>query len=101
MDLQWYDYLRMLTILLCIVALYKLSRDGIMQWDIFTERFKGLWWSMNALLVLVMYSLIENILFNVGFGGRLILAMIVVTFTIHAAFKKDTLIKPDKTERPY
>lgn len=94
-NLQWYDYFRMLTMVLGVVTMYLLARRFVRLRHTYTDRLKELWWVMNAFLVLLIEGTAEQILFDVHWGPRTLLAFFVVCVALRATLRAEGFIKTE------
>lgn len=94
-NLQWYDYLRMCTIFLALIALYISMNRARKSWNTFTERLKELWWAMNALLILLVEGSVEQIIDNTHWGPRTLLGFLVAIVCVRAQLRNEGYVKAD------
>jgi len=96
-NLQWYDYLRMLTMLMTLISLYVSGHHAIRQWDKYTNRLKSLWWAFNAFLLLMFEGSLEQILQNATWGPRTLLSFIVSGVALRAILQGDGFLKDERS----
>ncbi len=92
--LQWYDYLRMITGTLALIALvniWRRYRRDVLQ---YTLRLEQLSLVFMAYLFLVFYGSMEQLLLDVGFGSRTIITFLVTAVACRASFRPEPLVKP-------
>lgn len=94
--IQWYDYLRMLTMLLALVSMYRLSFRAVRMWHDYTSRLKDLWWAMNALLLLLVEGSLEQIILDTTWGPRTLLSFFVTCITFRAVLRNEGFIKGER-----
>lgn len=94
-SLQWYDYFRMVTMTLGVVSMYFLGRRFIRLRKTYTSRLKELWWVLNAFLILLIEGTAEQILFDVHWGPRTLLAFFVVCACLRAVLRAEGFIKSE------
>jgi len=98
--LQWYDYVRMLTVLLAFLALYVSGLRAHRLWSSYTRRLRELWWAFNALLLLIIEGSIEQIILDIPLGPRVILACIISAASLRAVHRNEGFIKTEEVECP-
>ena len=91
-NLQWYDWVRFLTMLLALVSLYLSARRFRKNRKTYTRRLKDLWWAMNALLILVIEGSLEAIVSDVPGGPRTILSFLVSLVCLRATTRDEGYI---------
>lgn len=73
---EWYDVVRVLTAVLCLISMYYLGLRVKNRRRAFSPTEIDLWWGLNAALLVFFVSSIENIVQNNGFGARVVLTFI-------------------------
>lgn len=94
-NLQWFDFLRIGTIVFALIALYMSAKRAHRDWDDFTNRLRELWWAMNALLLLLIEGNAEQIIQNSNWGPRTLLGFMVALACVRAQFRKEGYTKAD------
>lgn len=92
MGFEWYDFVRVGTVVLAFLSLYRLGMEAQMNRDLFTNKLKGLWWSMNVLLLMLMVITIEAIMLDQGFSARPILCFLAVAVSTYNVWKKQPIV---------
>lgn len=95
MDLQWYDFLRMLTATIALASLYLLARTSRVRWRLYTRRIRELSWVLQGWLVLAIEGSIEQIITDVPFGSRNMLSFIIVCVCFRATLRNEGFLKDD------
>lgn len=85
--LQWYDYLRLVTAVLLVVALYGSGRHAFRDWRNYTQRLRELWWVFNAALLLLAEGSIESAVMDNPWGPRVLLNFILSLAAIKAVHR--------------
>lgn len=93
--LEWYDYLRMVTATISLLALYVSGRRAFKNWNDYTERLRELWWVFNAALLLFFEGSIEQIVTDMPWGPRTLLTFMVSTAALRAVIKKGGYLKSE------
>lgn len=86
-SLQWFDYLRMLTCVLMVVALYGSGRRAFKLWSIYTERLRELWWTFNAALLFITEGTIEAIIQDTPWGPRVLLYFLLSIAAVKSTYR--------------
>lgn len=88
MNMQWYDYLRLVTAALALAALYRSGKQVAKNGGSYTRKQRELWWVYNGFLFLLFEGMLEQIALNVVWGPRTILsflfALVALRATLHA-----------------
>lgn len=87
--LEWFDYLRMLNAVIALTACILSCKTAYRNWDHYTSRYRGLWWSLNAFLLLAVEGSIEQILSNVEWGPRNVLTLLACLVCLRAQLKRE------------
>lgn len=93
--LQWFDYLRMGTVVLALLCVYVSVHRAYHHWGEYTDRLRGLWWALNSLLLLMVEGSIEQILQDVQWGARTLLGFIVALGCFVSIRKDEGYTKTD------
>ena len=92
-DFQWYDWVRVLTVALSLVAIVVLFDRARVYWDNYTPKLKDLWWVMNTLLVFLIATTVGDILDNDEEGPLLFFGLVVSAISIRGLVRKERLVK--------
>lgn len=91
-NLQWYDGIRIITMLLALASLYLSARRARKHWNVYTKRLKELWWAFQMLLILVVEGTLEAIIADIPGGPRTILSFIVCFVAFRATLRDEYYI---------
>jgi len=94
--LQWYDYIRCLTVILTSFSLYRFLRRASKEFETYSERLKDLWWVLCALLFLLAEGTIEDIIYDTEGGPRVALALVVAIISVRATRTSGEPLKYEK-----
>jgi hypothetical protein len=75
--MEWYDILRVFTVVFATASLYISARRAWKQWNNYTQRLQELVWAVQAFLVLMIEGSIEGIVADVPGGPRTILSVLI------------------------
>ena len=95
-NLEWYDILRVFTILFSLTALYISARRARNFWELYTQRLRELVVSVWAFLVLLIEGSIEGIAFDIPGGPRTILGVLVSALFLRAISRNEGYLTIDK-----
>jgi hypothetical protein len=91
--LQWYDYLRMATMLLSLGSLYLLGRRAKDNWSRYTTRLRELSWALQAFLLLQIEGSLEQIVQDIGWGPRTLLSFLIALGCFRACTRNEGYLK--------
>jgi len=94
--LQWYDYIRCLTVILTSFSLYRFLRRASKEFETYSERLKDLWLVLCALLFLLAEGTIEDIIYDTEGGPRVALALVVAIISVRATRTSGEPLKYEK-----
>lgn len=101
MDLQWYDYLRLLNAVGCFFIIYAQLRRANRLWSEYNSRLKDYWWAYSMSFFVMGVSDIEAILKNVTPTTTLWLKMIAVTIGLVAVYRARSVGERNKVHELY
>lgn len=83
-DIQWYDYLRLITVVLSSLAFYRLAIIAFRHRETYTSRLIDFLWLIFASLFLVTVAGVEAIIQNSPWGYRTLLNFLVAAIGLRA-----------------
>jgi hypothetical protein len=89
-SLQWYDYMRLCSVIITIIAAFLFLRRARSRWDQYTHRDKDLLWAFTALLFLMSSGTLEVVMRDAPMRFTTPLSFIISLVCLRAALSKRT-----------
>lgn len=93
-NLQWYDALRLLTIIFSGISLCYLRYRVYLFWESQKKGVRDLWWIFPVFYIIMIESNLEQIITDVPFGPRNLLGFTLAFVSVIAFFKSSRKEKP-------
>ena len=94
--MEWYDIIRVFTILFSITSLYISAKRAWKLWHDYTQRLQELVWAVQAFLVLMIEGSIEQIYIDAPGGPRTILSVFVSAAFLRAISRDEGYLKSER-----
>lgn len=93
-NLQWYDGLRLLTVVFSVICLLCLRYRAYLFWETQEEGVRDLWWIFPTFYIILIEGNLEQIITDVPFGPRNLLGFILAFVSVIAFYKSNGKEKP-------
>lgn len=95
-NLEWYDILRVFTVVFCTASLYISAKRAWRGWQNYTQRLQELVWAVQAFLILMIEGSIEQMYLDAPGGPRTILSVFVAAAFLRAISRDEGYLKSEK-----
>ena len=89
--MPWWDALRNLCILGCVVNGLLLSTARFRQWDEWSDKTREHWWALSGWVFFGAYASIESLVTHVPGGSRIIVLLLIIALTLRALLRDGQL----------
>lgn len=94
-ELQWYDWVRMVTIVLCAVSLIRIGLRAPKRWQSYTGYTQELMWVLAASLFFIITNALERIIDDNGVHTGFFVSFLISAYAFTTTMRKDNIFKEE------
>lgn len=94
-SLQWYDWVRLVTVLLCVFSLIRIAVGAPKLWGHYTSYTQELLWVLVGSLIFIIVNAFERIVDGNGVHVGFFASFVISAYAFTTTMRKDKLFKEE------